>query len=167
MLDALAVFQQQNRRPQSAGYCSASELEALSRSPASSSAPRAPAASSSTPRLSFTGRVSSPRAPVGTDGVQYLGRSRRAECTLPGAPVNGMAGGSPKGTGGGSGRRLWLIAGERGQLELRVDEARKEDLFYLRTGFEAREPRGSSLEVSLQQKHTGHEQRLLSLREVR
>ena len=164
MLDALALFQKQNKRPQSASYCSASELAAQAvRSPASSSprlsSARSPASSSS-PQLSSAHRVSSPRAMVGTDGVQYLGRSRRAECTLPGAPVNGTAGG-----GGG---RLWLMAGERGWLELRVAEARKEDLFYVRTGFEARsdQPRGSSLEVRLQQKHTGQALTLLSLREV-
>ena len=60
------------------------------------------------------------------------------------------------------------MAGERGRLELRVAEARKEDLFYVRTGFEARsdQPRGSSLEVRLQQKHTGQALTLLSLREV-
>ena len=172
MLDALALFQKQNKRPQSADYCSASELAAQAvRSPSSSprQAVRSPArsslssarspASSSSPQLSSAHRVSSPRSMVGTDGVQYLGRSRRAECTLPGA-VNGTAGG-----GGG---RLWLMAGERGQLELRVAEARKEDLFYVRTGFEAQggQPRGSSLEVRLQQKHTGQALSLLSLREV-
>ena len=156
MLDALALFQKQNKRPQSAG-CSASELAAQTvRSPASSSlrlsSARSPASSSS-PHLSSARRVSSPRA---SDGVQYLGRSRRAECTLPGDPVNG---------GGG---RLWLMAGERGQLELRVAEARKEDLFYVRTGFEAQggQPRGSSLEVRLLQKHTGQALTLLSLQEV-
>jgi hypothetical protein len=169
MLDALALFKKQNKRPQSAG-CSASELAAQTvRSPASSSlrlsSARSPAssslrlssarspASSSSPHLSSARRVSSPRA---SDGVQYLGRSRRAECTLPGDPVNG---------GGG---RLWLMAGERGQLELRVAEARKEDLFYVRTGFEAQggQPRGSSLEVRLLQKHTGQALTLLSLQEV-
>ena len=93
--------------------------------------------------------------------MQYLGRSRRAECTLPGAPFNGTAG-----RGGG---RLWLMAGERGQLELQVAAARKEDLFYVRTGFEAQAgpPLGSSLEVRLQQKHTGQAVRLLALPEVR
>ena len=169
MLDALALFQKQNKRPQSASYCSASELAAQAvRSPASSSprlsSARSPASSSS-PHLSSARRVSSPRAVAGTsDGVQYLGRSRRAECTLPGAPVNGTAGGG----GGGGGGRLWLMAGERGRLELRVAEARKEDLFYVRTGFEARsdQPRGSSLEVRLQQKHTGQALTLLLLREV-
>ena len=169
MLDALALFQKQNKRPQSASYCSASELAAQAvRSPASSSprlsSARSPASSSS-PHLSSARRVSSPRAVAGTsDGVQYLGRSRRAECTLPGAPVNGTAGGG----GGGGGGRLWLMAGERGWLELRVAEARKEDLFYVRTGFEARsdQPRGSSLEVRLQQKHTGQALTLLLLREV-
>ena len=175
MLDALALFQKQNKRPQSAGYCSASELAAPARasssprlsnarSPASSSPRLATARSpaSSSPRLSTARRVSSPRSTVGTsDGVQYLGRSRRAECTLPGAPFNGTAG-----RGGG---RLWLMAGERGQLELQVAAARKEDLFYVRTGFEAQAgpPRGSSLEVRLQQKHTGQAVRLLALPEVR
>ena len=176
MLDALALaFQKQNKRPQSAGYCSASELAAPARasssprlsnarSPASSSPRLATARSpaSSSPRLSTARRVSSPRSTVGTsDGVQYLGRSRRAECTLPGAPFNSTAG-----RGGG---RLWLMAGERGQLELQVAAARKEDLFYVRTGFEAQAgpPRGSSLEVRLQQKHTGQAVRLLALPEVR
>ena len=62
--------------------------------------------------------------------------------------------------------RLWLTAGERGQLELRVDAAKKEDLFYVREILETRDARGSSLEVSLQQRHSAAEQTLLSLAEL-
>ena len=40
---------------------------------------------------------------------------------------------------------LWLTAGERGQLELRVDAAKKEDLFYVREILEtARDERPST-----------------------